>query len=60
VTDWQRPGPGAGAVTGGAAGLQQLAGDATMPCSVSGEAPEGRVARAVSRTPDSGKFPRRP
>jgi naphthoate synthase len=48
------------AVTDGAAGMQQFAGDATMLYYMSEEAQEGRDAWVEKRTPDFGKFPRRP
>ena len=48
------------AVTDGAAGMQQFAGDATMLYYMSEEAQEGRDAYVGRRTPDFAKFPRRP
>jgi len=48
------------AVTDGAAGLQQFAGDATMLYYMSEEAQEGRDAFKEKRAPDFDKFPRRP
>jgi naphthoate synthase len=48
------------AVTDGAAGMQQFAGDATMLYYMSEEAQEGRDAYVNKRAPDFGKFPRRP
>jgi naphthoate synthase len=48
------------AVTDGAAGMQQFAGDATMLYYMSEEAQEGRDAYVARRAPDFGKFPRRP
>ena len=44
----------------GLAGIQQLAGDATMLFYMSDEAQEGRDAYVEKRRPDFGKFPRRP
>ena len=48
------------AVTDGAAGMQQFAGDATMLYYMSEEAQEGRDAYVGKRKPDFGQFPRRP
>jgi len=48
------------AVTDGAAGMQQFAGDATLLYYMSEEAQEGRDAYVAKRAPDFGKFPRRP
>jgi naphthoate synthase len=48
------------AVTDGAAGMQQFAGDATMIYYMSEEAQEGRNAYVEKRTPDFSKFPRQP
>jgi naphthoate synthase len=48
------------AVTDGAAGMQQFAGDATLLYYMSEEAQEGRDAYVAKRTPDFAKFPRRP
>jgi naphthoate synthase len=48
------------AVTDGAAGMQQFAGDATMIYYMSEEAQEGRDAYLAKRSPDFAKFPRRP
>jgi naphthoate synthase len=48
------------AVTDGAAGLQQFAGDATMLYYMSEEAQEGRNAFVAKRAPDFSQFPRRP
>lgn len=47
-------------VTGGAAGLRQFAGGATLLRCMSEEAREGRDACMATRTPDFAKFPRRP
>ena len=44
----------------GLAGIQQLAGDATMLFYMTDEAQEGRNAYVEKRTPDFGSFPRRP
>jgi naphthoate synthase len=44
----------------GLAGVQQLAGDATLLFYLSEEAQEGRNAYAQKRKPDFGQFPRRP
>jgi naphthoate synthase len=48
------------AVTDGAAGMQQFAGDATMLYYMSEEAQEGRDAYVHKRAPDFARFPRRP
>jgi naphthoate synthase len=48
------------AVTDGAAGMQQFAGDATMIYYMSEEAQEGRDAYKEKREPDFARFPRRP
>jgi naphthoate synthase len=48
------------AVTDGAAGMQQFAGDATMLYYMSEEAQEGRDAYVSKRAPDFARFPRRP
>lgn len=48
------------AVTDGAAGMQQFAGDATMLYYMSEEAQEGRNAYVARRSPDFSQFPRRP
>jgi naphthoate synthase len=48
------------AVTDGAAGMQQFAGDATLLYYMSEEAQEGRDAYVGKRAPDFAKFPRRP
>ena len=44
----------------GLAGIQQLAGDATLLFYMSEEAQEGRDAYVERRRPDFGRFPRRP
>ncbi|MHB8191148.1 MAG: 1,4-dihydroxy-2-naphthoyl-CoA synthase [Ferrimicrobium sp.] len=44
----------------GLAGIQQLAGDATMLFYMSEEAQEGRDAYVAKRSPDFSQFPRRP
>jgi naphthoate synthase len=44
----------------GLAGIQQLAGDATLLFYLSKEGQEGRDAYKEKRKPDFGKFPRRP
>ena len=44
----------------GLAGIQQLAGDATMLFYMTEEAQEGRNAYVERRAPNFGKFPRRP
>ena len=48
------------AVTDGAAGMQQFAGDATLLFYMSGESQEGRDAFKEKRRPDFARFPRRP
>ncbi len=48
------------AVTDGAAGMQQFAGDATLLYYMTEEAQEGRDAYVAKRSPDFAKFPRRP
>jgi naphthoate synthase len=48
------------AVDDGLAGIQQLAGDATLLYYLSEEAQEGRNAYVEKRTPDFAQFPRRP
>jgi naphthoate synthase len=48
------------AVDDGLAGIQQLAGDATMLFYMSEEAQEGRDAYVEKRPPDFSRFPRRP
>ena len=44
----------------GIAGVQQLAGDATLLFYMSEEAQEGRDAYVQKRKPDFSRFPRRP
>jgi naphthoate synthase len=51
---------GFNAADDGLAGLQQLAGDATMLFYMSEEAQEGRDAFVGHRPPDFRRFPRRP
>ena len=51
---------GANAGTDGLAGVQQLAGDATLLFYMSEEAQEGRDAWREKRAPDFSKFPKRP
>ena len=46
--------------TDGLAGLQQLAGDATLLFYMTEEAQEGRDAYQQKREPDFSKFPKRP
>ncbi|HEX3393042.1 MAG TPA: 1,4-dihydroxy-2-naphthoyl-CoA synthase [Acidimicrobiales bacterium] len=46
--------------TDGLAGIQQLAGDATLLFYLSEEAQEGRDAYVEKRAPDFSRFPRRP
>jgi naphthoate synthase len=46
--------------TDGLAGIQQLAGDATLLYYMSEEAQEGRDAYVEKRKPDFGRFPKRP
>ena len=48
------------AATDGLAGVQQLAGDATLLFYMTEEAQEGRNAYKERRAPDFGKFPKRP
>jgi naphthoate synthase len=51
---------GFNADTDGLAGIQQLAGDATMLFYMSEEAQEGRDAYVQKRRPDFSRFPKRP
>ena len=51
---------GCNAADDGLAGIQQLAGDATLLFYMSEEAQEGRDAYVQKRPPEFGKFPRRP
>ena len=51
---------GFNAETDGLAGIQQLAGDATLLYYMSDEAQEGKNAYLEKRAPDFGAFPRRP
>jgi naphthoate synthase len=51
---------GFNADTDGLAGVQQLAGDATMLYYMSEEAQEGRNAFQQRRAPDFSRFPKRP
>ena len=51
---------GFNADTDGLAGIQQLAGDATLLFYLSDEAREGRDAYVSKRPPDFSRFPRRP
>jgi naphthoate synthase len=44
----------------GLAGIQQLAGDATLLYYMSEEAQEGKNAYVQKRRPDFGQFPKRP
>ena len=44
----------------GLAGIQQLAGDATLLYYLSEEAQEGRNAYVEKRKPDFSRFPKRP
>ena len=48
------------AATDGMAGVQQLAGDATLLFYMSEEAQEGRDAYVEKRKPDFQQFPKRP
>ncbi|MDP8970090.1 MAG: 1,4-dihydroxy-2-naphthoyl-CoA synthase [Actinomycetota bacterium] len=51
---------GLNAADDGLAGIQQLAGDSTLLYYMTEEAQEGRDAFVNKRSPDFGKFPRRP
>jgi naphthoate synthase len=51
---------GFNAADDGLAGIQQLAGDATMLFYMSEEGQEGRDAYVEKRAPDFSRFPRRP
>ena len=51
---------GFNAADDGLAGVQQLAGDATLLFYMSEEAQEGRNAFLERRAPDFSRFPRRP
>ena len=51
---------GANADIDGLAGVQQLAGDATLLYYMSEEAQEGRDAFTQKRDPDFSRFPKRP
>jgi naphthoate synthase len=51
---------GFNAADDGLAGIQQLAGDATLLYYMTEEAQEGRDAYVEKRAPDFSKFPRRP
>ena len=48
------------AAADGLAGVQQLAGDATLLFYMTEEGQEGRDAYMEKRDPDFGKFPKRP
>jgi naphthoate synthase len=51
---------GFNAADDGLAGVQQLAGDATMLFYMTAEGQEGRNAYVERRRPDFSQFPRRP
>lgn len=51
---------GFNAADDGLAGIQQLAGDATMLFYMTEEGQEGRNAYVEKRAPDFSRFPRRP
>ncbi len=51
---------GANAGIDGLAGVQQLAGDATLLYYMTEEAQEGRDASNEKRAPDFSRFPKRP
>jgi naphthoate synthase len=51
---------GFNAADDGLAGIQQLAGDATMLFYMTEEGQEGRNAYVERRAPDFSRFPRRP
>ena len=51
---------GLNAADDGLAGVQQLAGDATLLFYMTEEGQEGRDAYKEKRRPDFGKFPKRP
>ena len=51
---------GENAADDGLAGIQQLAGDATLLYYMSEEAQEGRDAFQEKRPPDFSRFPKRP
>jgi naphthoate synthase len=51
---------GLNADTDGLAGVQQLAGDATLLFYMTEEGQEGRNAYVERRRPDFSKFPKRP
>ena len=55
-----RAGQPGNAADDGLAGIQQLAGDATLLFYMTEEAQEGRDAYTGRRQPDFGRFPKRP